>query len=95
MKQKFKFFVTDWAPNGTNGLIVRDAETLQQVDYREEALFGVDVNKLKGPGMYFDKYDDCVEYRIPKRLIKKHVCSGPFGIGFEENCAWLTKYLGK
>ncbi len=40
---KPQLYVTDWAPNGTNDLvIVRDGEI---VDYLEEAVFGVDIEK--------------------------------------------------
>lgn len=89
---KYKFFVSDWAPNGTQALIVRNAKTFKQVDYRDEVLFGVDVAKLSA-AKYFDGYAEYAEYRIPQRLIKKHVASGPFGVGFDDNCKWLSKYL--
>jgi hypothetical protein len=83
---KHKFYVTDWAPNGTNGLIVRDAKTLEVIGARDEALFGVNVSKLresKEPG----------EYRISKALCKKHVAASPIEGTFEDNCRWLQRYL--
>ena len=91
-KPKYKFFVTDWNPNGTQCLVVRHADSLETKDVRDEVLFGIDVAKL-GKGICFDNYEDCVEYRVSKKLIKKHVASGPFGMGFEENCMWLAKYI--
>lgn len=84
MKAPYRFYVTDWAPNGTNDLAVYRAG--KQVAYFEAALFGVNVSKLRpGPeGMY----------RINIKLLKKSVASGPFGEGFEDNCKRLSKYLG-
>lgn len=83
MSAPYQFYVTDWAPNGTNDLVVFQAG--KQVAYFEEALFGVNVSKLRpGPeGLY----------RINMKLVKKSVASGPFGHGFKDNCKRLSKYL--
>lgn len=89
---RYKFFVTDWKPNGLNDLIVRYADTLEQADYLEDVLFGVNVSNL-GSGQYFDAYDDCPEYRISKELIKRHVANSPIEGEFEHNCQRLSKYL--
>lgn len=88
---KYYLYVTDWAPNGTNGLVVRDSEGVQ-VDYRDEVLFGVNVSKL-GPAKHFEGHEYSPEWRIPKRLVKKHVASSPIDGTFEDNCRWLAKYL--
>ena len=90
-KTRYQFYVTDWAPNGTNGLVIRYSDG-RQADYRDEALFGVDITKL-GPAKYFESHFESPEYRISRKLLKKHVASGPFGMGFEDNCRWLSKYL--
>jgi hypothetical protein len=89
-RSAYQFYTMDWSSNGTNPLIVY--KNGMQVDLRDEALFGVDVAKL-GPAQYLDRHDDSPYYRIPVALIKKHIASGPFGFGFEENCKWIGKYL--
>ena len=89
MKPKYKFYVIDWNPNGTNDLIVRNADN-NFVDAQESVLFGVDVFKLVSRGQIFD--EDFEEFRISKQLIKKHVATCPIPGMFEENCKFLRKY---
>lgn len=92
MKNKYKYYVTDWAPNGCNTLIVTDQNN-NIVDVLDEVLFGIDVSKLRNPDMLFTDDTNDGAYRVSKALIKKHVTSGPFGFQFKENCFALSRYL--
>jgi hypothetical protein len=50
-----QLYVTDWAPNGTNDLlVVRDG---QIVDCLPEATFGIDLRKTKDNAWVFDGFD--------------------------------------
>lgn len=91
MKAKYQFYVTDWAPNGTNDLIVRDCRG-RQVDYKPEALFGVNVSNL-GPARCFDSHFYCPEYKISSDLVKRHVADSPIEGTHEDNCTFIKKYL--
>jgi hypothetical protein len=43
--QKYNLYVTDWAPNGTNDLLVVDAESGGILEMIESATFGINVAK--------------------------------------------------
>ena len=84
---KYKFYVYDWNPNGCNDLVVQDAKTGNFIDGFQDALFGIDVNRLKSKPVEIGP--DEFGYRIPKAIARKHIAVSPFGV----NCPELKKYL--
>ena len=55
---KYNLYVTDWAPNGTNDLLIVNKETGSVVEVIKECTFGIDVFK---PRRQFTQYD-CTHY---------------------------------
>lgn len=86
----FTFFVYDWNPNGTNDLAVVN-DIGEVVDGISEALFGVDVNKLKTEETYLDPYDN-PSYEIPAKLVSRYIACSPLDPHGKSVLRQLRKY---
>lgn len=69
--------VYDWNPNGTNDITIvsTQGDRLQEIDALDEALFGIDINKI---GVLFQEHSEasrCV--RIPLKTALRHIAISP------------------
>lgn len=91
--QNMHLYVSDWAPNGTNDLLIVDPKTNQVVNYIEKATFGIDVCKAKPreratawdrdilsghvSAEEYDPHTHTLLRRVSKDLLRRKFCVSP------------------
>lgn len=106
---KHLFYATEWAPNGTNTLLILD-ENHQLVDAIDEALFGVRVSyesRMESQTLLFDDFvgigtRDDVEtglgvlvQELSKGQVLKHIACSPLDPNGRSVMNALEKYFVK
>lgn len=79
----YKFYTTDWYPNGTSDLIIID-DTGEVVEVLSEALFGPPINLNNS--VEIESEDDDFDivgyaYEIPKEVILNYIATSPLEDG--------------
>jgi hypothetical protein len=107
MKQRYKFYVTDFAPNGTQDLVIADREG-NIIEARSEAIWGLHVIPSAsvmalGDQIVHDRElreslmdapnDVCFLYPTSTSTLMRHVAVSPVCDG-SETVAFIKKYMG-
>lgn len=91
---KYKIVVYDWNPNGTNDIYIEGSTAdhdIRCMDGLNEALFGVNVSKLK-PAMPNKNDLDQPGYYITLKQALKHIAASPVEDG-STTVNFLKKYF--
>lgn len=91
----YRIVVYNWNPNGTNDIQIENSYSdfdTRCEDSLQEALFGIDVNKLKPRFDDADLQEQFGGYYLPLKTALKHIAVSPISDG-RETVQFLSKYF--